>query len=249
MSEPENFIARWSRRKREAAQEPEAAKPAATPEPTAEGAAGDDDSRRGDAAALTGADTSEPQSGFDPEKLPPIESITAESDIRAFLRPGVPPELTRAALRRVWATDPKIRDFVGLADYDWDFNTPGAMAGFGALEPSEELRQQVARMLGRGLAAGQTEEPSPTPPEVPQATPSIETPNESRAATAVASTQLEQSDRGTPGSEPDNTGGDLYNSQTIPQRGKENIALQSGIESPDEHRSPAKRSHGSALPK
>jgi hypothetical protein len=248
MSEPENFIARWSRRKREAAQEPEAAKPA--PEPTAEGAAGDDDSRRGDAAAVARADTSEPpQSAFDPEKLPPIESITAESDIRAFLRPGVPPELARAALRRVWATDPKIRDFVGLADYDWDFNTPGAIAGFGALEPSEELRQQVARMLGRGLAAGQGEEPSPAPPKVPEASPSIETPNESRAATAAAPPQLEQSDRGTRGSEPDNTGSDPHNSQTIPQCGKENIALQSGTESPDGHRSTAKRSHGSALPK
>ena len=38
MSEPENFIARWSRRKREAAQEPEAAKPAATPDTTTSGA-------------------------------------------------------------------------------------------------------------------------------------------------------------------------------------------------------------------
>jgi Protein of unknown function (DUF3306) len=249
MSEPENFISRWSRRKREAAQETETAKPAAAPEPTAEGAPTDDDSRRGDAAALAGADTSEPQSAFDPEQLPPIESITAESDIRAFLRPGVPPELSRAALRRVWATDPKIRDFVGLADYDWDFNTPGAIAGFGALEPSEELRQQVARMLGRGLAGGQSEEPSPTPPDVPQASPSIETPNESRPATAAAPTQLEQSSLGTPGSDPGDTASDLHNSRTIPQRGKENIALQSSAESPDDHRSTAKRSHGSALPK
>ena len=72
--------------------------------------------------------------------LPPLESITAESDIRAFLAPGVPPELTRAALRRAWAADPKIRDFVGLAEYDWDFNTPGAMAGFGPLEMTDELR-------------------------------------------------------------------------------------------------------------
>jgi hypothetical protein len=250
MSEPENFIARWSRRKHEAAQEAEAAKPAAAPEPTAEGAPTDDAPRRGDVAALARADTSEPpQSAFDLEKLPPIESITAESDIRAFLRPGVPPELTRAALRRAWATDPKIRDFVGLADYDWDFNTPGAIAGFGALEPSEELRQQVARMVGRSLADGQSEKPDPTPPEVPQASPSIETSNESRATTAVAPTEQEQSNRGTPDGQPDNTGSDLHNSQTIPQRGKENVALQSGTESPDEHRSTAKRSHGSALPK
>jgi hypothetical protein len=37
-------------------------------------------------------------------QLPSIESIVAESDVRAFLAPGVPPELTRAALRRAWST-------------------------------------------------------------------------------------------------------------------------------------------------
>jgi hypothetical protein len=250
MSEPENFITRWSRRKHEAAQEAEAAKPAAAPEAAPEGARADDDRQRSDAAAPAREDTGEPQqSAFEPEKLPPIESITAESDIRAFLRPGVPPDLTRAALRRVWATDPKIRDFVGLADYDWDFNTPGAIAGFGALEPSEELRQQVARMVGRSLADGESEKPSPTPPEAPQASPSIATSNESRAATAVAPSGQEQSNRGAPDSQPDNTAPDLHNSQTIPQRGKENVAMQTDIESPSDHRLTTKRSQGSALPK
>jgi len=43
----------------------------------------------------------------------------------------------RAALRRVWTTDVKIRDFVGLADYDWDFNAAGSMAGFGPLESTD----------------------------------------------------------------------------------------------------------------
>ena len=37
-------------------------------------------------------------------------SITAATDIRAFLAPGVPAELTRAALRRAWTADPAIRD-------------------------------------------------------------------------------------------------------------------------------------------
>src|SRR5215475_13430553 len=32
--------------------------------------------------------------------LPPIESIDAGTDVSAFLRPGVPAELTQAALRR-----------------------------------------------------------------------------------------------------------------------------------------------------
>jgi Protein of unknown function (DUF3306) len=250
MSEPENFVARWSRRKREAAQDAEASKPAAGPEAAPEGAQADDDQLVGNTPPLARGDTSAPpQSVFDPSKLPPIESITAESDIRAFLAPGVPPELTRAALRRAWVADPKVRDFVGLADYDWDFNTPGAVAGFGALEPSEELRQQVARLVGRSLAEDETERPAPTSAERPQASPSVETPNESQATLTAVPTSEEQSNRGIPDSQPDNTGSDVHNSLTILQRGKENVALQSGAKSPDEGRSTAKRSHGSAVPK
>ena len=65
----------------------------------------------------------------------------------------MPAELTRAALRRAWAADPRIRDFVGLAENDWDFNAPGAIAGFGPLEMTDELRRQVARMVGSSLTA------------------------------------------------------------------------------------------------
>jgi hypothetical protein len=46
--------------------------------------------------------------------LPPISSIGPGSDIRVFLAPGVPEELRRAALRRTWATEPAIHDFIGL---------------------------------------------------------------------------------------------------------------------------------------
>src|SRR5437588_1911732 len=149
MSEPENFIARWSRRKA-AAQD--AARPVAAPDNGGTPADdGEGDRKASDAApALDGAP--EPSAAaFDPTTLPPIESITAESDISAFLAPGVPAELTRAALRRAWAVDPKIRDFVGLAENAWDFNTPGAIPGFGALEMTDELRRHIAQLVNRDL--------------------------------------------------------------------------------------------------
>jgi Protein of unknown function (DUF3306) len=84
---------------------------------------------------------------FDPAVLPPIESITATSDIRAFLAPGVPEELTRAALRRVWVADPKIRDFIGIAENQWDFNKRGSVPGFGSLELTPGLRRMVANLI------------------------------------------------------------------------------------------------------
>ena len=154
MSNPENFLTRWSRRKHAAALEREesissAARSPAPLEETAgkESAAGTQCSAHdGGILPTTGLNTAAPP--FDLLSLPSIDSITADTDIRCFLAPGVPPELTRAALRRAWAADPRIRDFVGLADYDWDFNAPGSMAGFGSLEMTDELRRMAAQIVG-----------------------------------------------------------------------------------------------------
>jgi len=100
VSEPENFLSRWARLKREAAETPDEPAPdAAAKESRAEAPAGE---------AKTTSPAPEPE--FDLSTLPPIESITATTDIRAFLGPGVPPELKRAALRRAWVADPAIRD-------------------------------------------------------------------------------------------------------------------------------------------
>jgi len=132
----EDFLKRWSRRKRDVAKA-EQASPAPPPDAPAK------------APAAGKAETQ-----FDPASLPPLESITALSDVTAFLREGVPAELTRAALRRVWTADPAIRDFVGLAENAWDFTDPNAMPGFGPLEATEEVRQMIARVVGEiGKAA------------------------------------------------------------------------------------------------
>jgi hypothetical protein len=86
---------------------------------------------------------------FDLAGLPYIESIAADTDIIAFLRAGVPPELTQAALRRAWASDPAIRDFIGIAENQWDFNDPDAIPGFGPLTPMEDAADALARISGR----------------------------------------------------------------------------------------------------
>jgi hypothetical protein len=78
------------------------------------------------------------------EALPVIDSITATTDIRAFLRPGVPDGLKHAALRQAWATDPAIRDFVGIAENQWDFNKPQNVPGFGLLDPSPNFQPLVS---------------------------------------------------------------------------------------------------------
>lgn len=247
MSEPENFIARWSRRKREAAQDADATKTAAAPAPTVESEHPDEGRRKeSDAAPADGGALQPSGAAFDPTKLPPIETITAESDIRAFLAPGVPPELTRAALRRAWATDPKIRDFVGLSENSWDFNAPGAIAGFGPLEMTDELRAQVAQMVGRSLAGESPDRPlSPqpqlSPPEVQSQSAGAEMPADAAPkvpAKDVQSGAAPHQDAGKH-SEPDSS---------LPQRSKAAAASQRDSENSDNDQLIAKRLHGRALP-
>jgi len=101
----------------------------------------------GEAAADASQAALEPE--IDLSKLPPIDSITATTDVTAFLRENIPQELSRAALRRAWAADPAIRDFIGLAENAWDFNDPTAMPGFGPLDcTSEQLAALVDRIVG-----------------------------------------------------------------------------------------------------
>lgn len=142
MTAPENFVSRWMRLKREVASarktEPVAKAPqhatAVMPE------AGSDHRQYGDDAAIDEA--------FDLANLPSIESIVAETDIRAFLHSSVPAELTRVALRRAWASDPAIRDFIGIAENQWDFNDPNAIPGFGPLRASDNLPDLLRQALG-----------------------------------------------------------------------------------------------------
>ena len=151
MSDDKTFLARWSRRKREAA-------PDTGEQPKPENAGG------GAASSASAASLSpgEAQPLFDPASLPPIESIVAGSDISAFLAAGVPADLTRAALRRVWSSDPMIRDFVGLSENSWDFNAPGAMPGFGPIG-KDEVARLVTRLLGEPDATAVAAHPPTTP--------------------------------------------------------------------------------------
>lgn len=157
MADDENFLARWSRRKRR---------------PVLEKA-------RSDASAeeATGSSPAKTDSPIiDPASLPSLASIGAGSDLRAFLLPGVPADLTRAALRRAWSVDPKIRDFIGLSENAWDFNAPGGVPGFDALT-AENVRGLLDRLTGEAAAA--------KPPLAESATatePSVENPRDEQVS-------------------------------------------------------------------
>ncbi|MCT7377181.1 DUF3306 domain-containing protein [Chelativorans salis] len=131
----DNPFARWSRRK-------QAARKAEASPPEEEKHTGAEKEERGEspepAAELDAAETAEP--------LPRLEDITAESDLTAFLRKGVPAALRNTALRKMWSLDPVIRDYVGPAEYAWDFNKPGSMAGFGPLEAGKSVANFLSKV-------------------------------------------------------------------------------------------------------
>jgi hypothetical protein len=141
----DNVFTRWSRRK-QVARFRESPAPDKVHAPDA-------------GAAETIAEPAEQQPAaeeLDAEALPRLEDLTAESDLSAFLRKGVPKALKSAALRKMWSLDPAIRDYVGPSEYAWDFNQPGSMAGFGALDAKKTVVDFLST-AGRGLQTDETE--------------------------------------------------------------------------------------------
>jgi hypothetical protein len=223
MSEPddgaEDFLQRWSRRKQAAALR-------------ARGQGGEQGGEDEPAAPDgTTANRSDPPI-FDPATLPPIESITATSDIRAFLAPGVPVELARAALRRAWTSDPAIREFIGLAENQWDFTKPDSVPGFGSLEMTPELRRMVDQLVGDA------------PKEPPPSQVSIGPSNQRMAATPVESPP--PAPAGTAGNAA--AAAEYLQPQPVVEVDDDAAAQREGQEA-DAGTPSARRKHGSALPK
>ena len=109
MTDDKPFLARWSQRKLAASRaaaaprEPTPVVPV-TPAPVAES--------RPEPAAKPGADPA-------PE-LPPVESLTFDSDFTAFLSPKVDPQLRQQALRKLFR-DPRFNVMDGLDVYIDDY--------------------------------------------------------------------------------------------------------------------------------
>jgi uncharacterized protein DUF3306 len=146
-----HFLSRWSQRKRKvtlsdtsiAAEKP-AEETEAPSELTAEGAV---------------------KEAFDLSSLPKLEDVTETTDITVFLRKGVPESLRNAALRKSWALDPAIRNYVNPAlDYAYDWNTPGGVPGNSELAAGTDIAKMVQQIMGSGSAASGSQK-SDAPPD------------------------------------------------------------------------------------
>src|SRR5712672_872050 len=125
------FLARWSQRKRQAKPPDREARLADAKVPPAPSAEGD----------------AEPE--FDLSSLPKLEDVTQTTDITAFLRKGVPEHLRNAALRKSWALDPAIRNYVNPAlEYAYDWNTPGGVPGNSEIGAGMDVARLVSQIMG-----------------------------------------------------------------------------------------------------
>jgi hypothetical protein len=171
----DGFLGRWIRRKAEARDRPE--------EPVDRAVDGASDAKPKEQPASP-AKADEP--AFDLAKLPSLEEITAQTNVSDFMRREVPAALRNAALRRAWALDPAVRDYVNPArEYAYDWNVPGGVPGNGPLEAGYDALKQVAETLwsqpendtlGVGKATGETTVVAEEPPKAElEATDSVRT--------------------------------------------------------------------------
>lgn len=211
----ESFLARWSRLKRTGepaapgkgggaapvalaratpASEPVSAAGTAPPAPVE----GDKRPRPREDAALI-------------KDLPPVESLTKDSDYTAFLKDGVPEDLKQKALKRLWSADPQFDVVDAFTEYGADYTQMDPIdpltqtiyrVGIGFLTPQELAEQKGETPAEKGTAedkdkdkekeketsgAAVAEAPSPAPDA------SVESPTSAGTATASDQSSREES--------------------------------------------------------
>lgn len=186
--EQDSFVSRWSRRKRERhrGDVPEGDNPPETSE------------------------SREPAPGeaVDPdrivESLPDIETLDEDSDFTVFLKDGVPEQLRRRAMRKLWRLNPVFANLDGLNDYDEDFTIAAPLAeglktlyqvgkGMVAREEPEGDRPADQSPMDHDIADSGSREPPPESddglPDEPEIAhlPEVETGQHGELITANAS--------------------------------------------------------------
>lgn len=86
-----------------------------------------------------------------PVEVPPDATTIPIDDITAWLGRNIPEGWREIALRRMWSADISIRDFIGPADYAWDWNTPGGAPGWGPMRAADDMVRLLARAIGEDL--------------------------------------------------------------------------------------------------
>jgi hypothetical protein len=169
----EGFAGRWSRLKAEARAPEPTPVPVAAPEPTLA-------PRDGQLLDAQTPDADAPDEKAAPEKteLPPLESLTKDSDFSLFMRSDVADDARKQALRKLWTLDPHFATIDISECHSIDFNAvptfPNGLlntsyrVGSGMVEAVEEIERAEAAKAE--AAAKESGAPSDSKPKDPPAT-------------------------------------------------------------------------------
>ncbi len=138
----ESVLHRWSRRKLEARE----AREEETPNPAAE--------VPGESAAPAEAEDKPLLTDAD---MPPLDSLTGESDFSPFMSKGVSDELRNLALRKLFQSSVfNIRD--GLDEYDDDFTTFEKLGDIVTADMKHQIEMQQQKLREKLAAEGRSDE-------------------------------------------------------------------------------------------
>ena len=141
----EPFLQRWARRKADAVN--------ATADDTQPDTPGVDTASLQHPSPAPATETSSDGDEIDLSTLPDIDSMNAESDFSVFMQNGIPDELRKRALQRLWRLDPAFGHIDGLLEYGEDYSGNGLVAeavntiykvGKGMITDEEEEAERIA---------------------------------------------------------------------------------------------------------
>ncbi len=145
----ENFAARWSRRKVETACATQTVDAQQSGNPPSERGSDDTDNDAGQRAQGS-------KEVLTDEHMPPIDSLTEDSDFSGFLSPGVSERLRKQALRKLFGSAGfNIRD--GLDDYDDDFRNFAALGDLITSDMRHQMELEEERKRKQDAAETQAQ--------------------------------------------------------------------------------------------
>lgn len=143
----DDFLSRWSRRKRHAAEDGDE-----------EDSAASTNLAKTDLAGATEPDAESDRRLLDELGLKDPDDLLPGNEFSAFLKAAIPNHLKQRALRRLWSSNPVLANLDGLNDYDGDFT--------GGTVPSGGLK--TAYRVGKGFLQDATESLQPQDSATPE---------------------------------------------------------------------------------
>lgn len=177
-------------------------------------------------------------------ELPKLEDLTASSDFTVFLQKGVPLELQRLALRRAWSLDPAIRDFIEVAENQYDWNAVDGVPGFGPLDPGTDLQRLLAQATGQ---------PLPADPETLVSDATVSQPSGAETHTSFAAQNelpadgIAETDKSRLAGDETTADPDLHTPAQVPHQANKTEGRPEPDQMPHQP-APYRRRHGGALP-